>query len=136
AIVASQSRCERSPRQLAMFHGSDGAPLDWNALWNGMRWADIVIVGEQHDDANAHRVQLAIWEEAVAAWPGSVVSLEMLERNEQATVDEYLAGTADVVVYGTPKNPIWRSFNAAPIVPETTAAPVREEEMPTWGFAY
>ncbi|MFM8698824.1 MAG: ChaN family lipoprotein, partial [Phycisphaerales bacterium] len=90
---------QRGPRQLAMFHGSDGAPLDWNALWNGMRWADIVIVGEQHDDANAHRVQLAIWEEAVAAWPGSVVSLEMLERNEQATVDEYLAGTIDQATF-------------------------------------
>ncbi|MFM8698716.1 MAG: ChaN family lipoprotein, partial [Phycisphaerales bacterium] len=45
-------------------------------------------------------------------------------------------GKADVVVYGTTTNPLWRSFNAAPIVPETTAAPVREEEMPTWGFAY
>ena len=92
-------REQYGPRQLAMFHGTDGAPLDWNAVWNGVRWADIVIVGEQHDDANAHRVQLAIWEEAVVAWPGSVVSLEMLERNEQAIVDEYLAGTIDQATF-------------------------------------
>ena len=92
-------REQHGPRQLAMFHGSDGQPIDWNGLWNGVRWADIVIVGEQHDDANAHRVQLAIWEEAVVAWPGSAVSLEMLERDEQAVVDEYLAGTIDQATF-------------------------------------
>lgn len=85
-------REQHGPRQLAMFHGTDGQPLDWNALWNGMRWADIVIIGEQHDDGNAHLVQQALYAEAVAAWPGSVISMEMLERDEQPAVDEYLTG--------------------------------------------
>jgi uncharacterized iron-regulated protein len=58
-----------------------------------MHWADIVVVGEQHDDASAHLVQVTLVQEAMAAWPGSVVSLEMLERNEQHLVDAYLAGT-------------------------------------------
>jgi uncharacterized iron-regulated protein len=92
-------REQHGPRSLAMFHGSDGAPIDWNGLWNGIRWADIVVVGEQHDDANAHEVQQAIWSETIAAWPGSAVSLEMLERDEQPTVDAYLAGEIDAPTF-------------------------------------
>ncbi|MFO0962366.1 MAG: ChaN family lipoprotein [Phycisphaerales bacterium] len=83
---------QATPYSLAIFEGKDGQAADWNALWNGVRWADIVIVGEQHDDANAHEVQRTIVEETFAAWPGSAVSLEMLERNEQPVVDAYLRG--------------------------------------------
>lgn len=85
-------RVQNGPRDLAMFQGDTGDPLDWYALSNGVRWADIVIVGEQHDDGNAHDVQQAIVAETFAAWPGSAVSLEMLERDEQPVVDAYLAG--------------------------------------------
>lgn len=83
-------RVQSGPRSLAMFRGDNGDPLDWYALSSGIRWADIVIVGEQHDDANAHGVQQAIVDEAFAMWPGSAVSLEMLERDEQPMVDAYL----------------------------------------------
>jgi uncharacterized iron-regulated protein len=92
-------REQHGPRSLAMFHGPDGAPVDWNGLWNGVRWADIVVIGEQHDDANAHALQQAVWEETVAAWPGSAVSLEMLERDEQPAVDAYLAGEIDEATF-------------------------------------
>lgn len=84
---------QASPYLLAIFEGNTGQPLDWTALSNGVRWADIIIIGEQHDDANAHEVQRTVVEETLAAWPGSAVSLEMLERNEQPIVNEYLAGT-------------------------------------------
>jgi uncharacterized iron-regulated protein len=86
------SHFQASPYQLAVFRGDNGQSIDWNGLWNGIRWADIVIVGEQHDDASAHEVQRAIAEETFAAWPGCAVSLEMLERNEQPIVDAYLRG--------------------------------------------
>ena len=83
---------QATPYQLAIFRGDNGQSIDWNGLWNGIRWADIVIVGEQHDDASAHEVQRTIAEETFAAWPGCAVSLEMLERNEQPIVDAYLRG--------------------------------------------
>jgi uncharacterized iron-regulated protein len=85
-------RVQSGPRSLAMFRGDTGDPVDWNGLSVGIRWADIVIVGEQHDDANAHLVQQAIVAETIAAWPGSAVSMEMLERDEQPVVDAYLRG--------------------------------------------
>ena len=85
-------RVQAGPRNLAMFRGDTGDRLDWYGLSVGIRWADIVIVGEQHDDANAHVVQEAVAGETIAAWPGSAVSLEMLERDEQPVVDAYLRG--------------------------------------------
>jgi uncharacterized iron-regulated protein len=85
-------RVQAGPRSLAMFEGDNGATLDWYALSSGIRWADVVIVGEQHDDANAHGVQRAILADTIAAWPGSALSMEMLERNEQPIVDAYLRG--------------------------------------------
>lgn len=85
-------RIQNGPRSLAMFQGDSGDPLDWYALSAGIRWADIVVIGEQHDDANAHGVQQAIVEETFTMWPGSAVSLEMLERDEQDVVDAYLRG--------------------------------------------
>ena len=71
-------RVQSGPRSLAMFRGDTGDPVDWNGLSVGIRWADIVIVGEQHDDANAHLVQQAIVAETIAAWPGSAVSMSSL----------------------------------------------------------
>ena len=85
-------KVQSGPRSLAMFRGDTGDPVDWNGLSVGVRWADIVIVGEQHDDANAHLVQQAIVAETIATWPGTAVSLEMLERDEQPIVDAYLRG--------------------------------------------
>lgn len=85
-------RVQASPYMLAMFEGTSGRPLVWTDLWEGMQWADIVIVGEQHDDANAHQVQTTLVAEMMAAWPGSALSMEMLERNEQVLVDAYCAG--------------------------------------------
>ena len=85
-------REQNGPRMLAMFRGDTGDPLDWYSLSNGVRWADVVIVGEQHDDANAHLLQQSLVAETLAAWPGSAVSMEMLERDEQVAVDAYLKG--------------------------------------------
>ncbi|HVF54616.1 MAG TPA: ChaN family lipoprotein [Pyrinomonadaceae bacterium] len=63
--------------------------------------ADVLLVGEMHDDATAHRVEAELLRGAFARYarktegkrPRSVVlSLEMFERDVQTILDEYLAG--------------------------------------------
>jgi uncharacterized iron-regulated protein len=78
-----------------MFEGRSGRILTWNDLMEGVAWADVVILGEQHDDAVGHAVQRAVVEFAFASQPATSLSLEMLERDEQPIVDEYLSGTID-----------------------------------------
>lgn len=83
---------ESPPRQLPMFVGSSGVPLDWPGLMNAVAWADVIIVGEQHDDAKGHAVEEAIVRDALMRWPRSALSMEMLERDDQNLVEDYLGG--------------------------------------------
>lgn len=78
---------------LPAFHGRSGRRWSWPALVARIGASEAVFIGEQHDDAGAHRFQAAVAEAMCAARPGAAISLEMLERDDQAAVDDYLAGT-------------------------------------------
>ena len=54
--------------------------------------ADVVLVGEQHDDPNTHRLERAILEGLARRRSSIVLALEMFERDVQGRLDEYLAG--------------------------------------------
>ncbi|MHC4079959.1 MAG: ChaN family lipoprotein [Planctomycetota bacterium] len=81
---------------LAFYRGDDGQRVSWSALMESVEGADVIIVGEQHDDAVGHRVQQAIVEDVLASWPDSALSMEMLDRRKQAVVDDYLADFIDL----------------------------------------
>ena len=54
--------------------------------------ADVVFVGEQHDDPNTHRLEAAILDGLRRRGVPVTLSLEMFERDTQAGLDSYLAG--------------------------------------------
>jgi len=80
------------PRGLPMFSGDTGAAIGWPDLMEAAQWAEVIIIGEEHDDAVGHMVELAIVEDVLDRWLGAALSLEMFERDEQELVDDYLAG--------------------------------------------
>lgn len=82
-------------RELPTFAGASGSALRWRHLLDAFDWAEIILIGEQHDDALGHAVQLAVVEDVLSHWPGSAVSMEMLERDEQILVDDFLEGIID-----------------------------------------
>jgi uncharacterized iron-regulated protein len=53
---------------------------------------DFVFFGEQHDDAEAHRLEAALLEELARRGRPVVVGMEMFERDVQPVLDAYLAG--------------------------------------------
>jgi len=79
-----------------MFDGRRGTVLTWFDLSQAVAWADVIVIGEQHDDPVAHQVQTAIVEETIARFPRTALSMEMLERDDQAAVDAYLCGEIEV----------------------------------------
>ena len=89
-----QSPTAENARSLTMFTG-EGQPIVWNDVLDAAAWADVIILGEQHDDAVGHAVQLAVVQDVMARWPRSAVSMEMLERDEQPLVDDYMEGIID-----------------------------------------
>jgi uncharacterized iron-regulated protein len=54
--------------------------------------ADVVFLGEQHDDPNTHRLELAVLEGLTHRRVPLVVALEMFERDAQPALDQYLSG--------------------------------------------
>ena len=67
--------------------------IDFEMLLADVASADVVFVGEQHDDPNTHRLEAALLEGLLRRKVVPAVSLEMFERDVQAGIDRYLAGS-------------------------------------------
>lgn len=71
-----------------------GAAADLDQIVEAVGRADVVFLGEQHDDKIGHELQLKIFRRAIEKYHRNrniVLSLEMFERDVQTVLDEYLA---------------------------------------------
>ncbi|TDJ55713.1 MAG: hypothetical protein E2O40_05530, partial [Planctomycetota bacterium] len=84
---------------LVMYSGGDGESVDWAQIMDAVAGADVIVLGEEHDDAVGHAFQLAIVQDVLQRWPDSAVSMEMFDRTEQAVVDDYLADFIDIETF-------------------------------------
>jgi len=66
--------------------------IDFEVMLASMLDADVVFVGEMHDDPNTHRLEAAILDGLQRRNRAPVVSLEMFERDAQGALDAYLSG--------------------------------------------
>jgi uncharacterized iron-regulated protein len=66
---------------------------DFESMLADVARADVIIVGEQHDDPNTHRLETAMLQGLLRRRVPVVVSLEMFERDVQPALDGYLTGT-------------------------------------------
>jgi uncharacterized iron-regulated protein len=64
---------------------------DFEAMLAELARAEIVFVGEQHDDPATHRLERAILEGLLRRQRNVIVALEMFERDVQKSLDDYLA---------------------------------------------
>jgi uncharacterized iron-regulated protein len=70
---------------------------DFEAMLAQLAKADIVFLGEKHDDPGTHRLQLAILEGLDRRREGAIVlALEMFERDVQPALDAYLTGSSSL----------------------------------------
>jgi uncharacterized iron-regulated protein len=75
--------------------GHTGAALTEASLITRIAAAQAVYVGEKHDDAASHDVQLAVLLLSYRLDPDVALGLEMLPRSMQGQLDAYLAGKLD-----------------------------------------
>lgn len=70
----------------------EGRSVSLDAAVDQLADADVVFLGEQHDNGLGHAVQLALTQ-ALAERRGNIIlSMEMFERDSQPTLDLYLRG--------------------------------------------
>ncbi len=65
---------------------------DFEIMAADLAKADVIFVGEQHDDPNTHRLELAVLEGLARRSRPAVVSLEMFERDVQEPLEHFLMG--------------------------------------------
>jgi len=65
---------------------------DFETMLADLAKADVVFVGEQHDDPNTHRLEAAILDGLRRRGVAVILSLEMFERDVQPTLSAYLEG--------------------------------------------
>ena len=102
AAVLGGCTATPDPTTLPMYAGTSETAdrLAWNDLVERAIDAEVVVIGEEHDDAVTHALQATLVADVMALDPRTAVSLEMLERHEQGIVDAWLAdeiATADLV---------------------------------------
>jgi uncharacterized iron-regulated protein len=66
---------------------------DFETMEADLARADVVLIGEQHDDGNTHRLERAVLEGLARRRVAVTLSLEMFERDVQASLDTYVSGS-------------------------------------------
>ncbi len=87
-----------------------GRVVSETALLDGLAQADVVFVGEQHDDAATHRLERRVLE-GLRARAGArlILSLEMFERDTQPVLNDYLAGRTTEAAFLKASRP-WSNY--------------------------
>jgi uncharacterized iron-regulated protein len=82
-----------------VFATATGVFADFEVMLADLATADVVFVGEQHDDPNTHRLELAVLEGLARRRGDLVLSLEMIERDVQESLDRFRTGQMDEAAF-------------------------------------
>ncbi|EMO47123.1 PF04187 family protein [Leptospira santarosai str. ZUN179] len=91
--VFSESKPENGDNTIpfSVLKGSADTTVDSETILKTFENYDILILGEEHDDIVGHKIRLD-WFKKIALKTPVILSLEMLEKDQQKTLDEYLNG--------------------------------------------
>ncbi len=92
-VAAGQTPAAPGYVSQRVYDTARGAFTDFETMLAALTRAEVVFVGEQHDDPNTHRLETAILEGLKRRKAPVVLSLEMFERDAQAALEQYLAGS-------------------------------------------
>src|SRR5690606_38339273 len=93
-IVAALSPSVFGQDSYKVFDGN-GTASNIDAIISAADKADVIFLGEEHDDATGHALEAEIFKRLVEKYDGKrkvILSLEMFVRDVQVVIDEYLNG--------------------------------------------
>jgi uncharacterized iron-regulated protein len=88
--VAMGAQSGYTPQRV--FESSHKQFIDFEVMLAEVAKADVVMLGEQHDDPNTHRLELAVLEGLARRRGEIILSLEMFERDVQEPFDHFQMG--------------------------------------------
>jgi len=90
--AASPYRDLRTVPEGTIVHLRTGLDVDWATLIDHLSRVPVVYVGEVHDNPDAHRVQAQVLRALAERHPDLAVGLEMIPRDHQPLLDDWIAG--------------------------------------------
>jgi uncharacterized iron-regulated protein len=98
-LAAQLAAAQGAPAAHYRAFDSKGHPVTLQSIIDSLEGADVLFVGETHDNAVAHMLEAELLQRADERFGAAsgkrrdvALSLEMFERDVQAVLDEYLAG--------------------------------------------
>jgi uncharacterized iron-regulated protein len=98
-LAAQLAAAQEAPGAHYRAFDPEGRPATLQTIIDSLEGADVLFVGETHDNAVAHLLEAELLRSAFERYGAAsakrrdvALSLEMFERDVQAVVDEYLAG--------------------------------------------
>ncbi len=121
-------------RAVSVRDGHTGELASFDALLDALATADVVFLGESHDDETTHRVELAVYEGLLARRENRLVlAMEMFERDVQGDLDAYLARRIDEATFLSRARP-WGNYRTGyrPLIEraKTSGVPVVASNFP------
>lgn len=115
-LAAQLAAAQGAPAAHYRAFDPEGRPVTLRAIIDSLDGADVLFVGETHDNAVAHLLEaelLRLTDERFGAASGRrrdvALSLEMFERDVQTVLDEYLAGLISERHFLLSSRP-WRNY--------------------------
>jgi uncharacterized iron-regulated protein len=87
ALIFAQ---DRSPYQV--YDTKAGKIITVAELVGQMKNVDVLVFGEEHNDSVGHRLEAQIFQQMLATYPRTALSMEMFATDVQPVIDEYLSG--------------------------------------------
>lgn len=105
-----------------IFHAETGAELDVERMADLLAPSDVIFLGEEHDNDAGHDLQLATFRALLERRADVALSLEMIERDQQALLDRWLADEIDDATFEDEAR-LWGNWHEhyLPIVAEAKA---------------
>ena len=100
---------QSDPLAYRLFTGK-GKKTKYKKLLRAAAEADVILFGEAHNDPIAHWLQHQLGRDLAAARGGLTLGLEMLETDQQAILDDYLAGEVEVKAIDAVGEGLWSNF--------------------------
>src|SRR5262245_28228863 len=93
-----------------VFDAGRGAFIDFESMLADLSKADVIFVGEQHDDPNTHRIERMLLQGLARRRSGITVSMEMFERDVQTSLSAWVAGRSTDEAFLAASRP-WPRYN-------------------------
>jgi uncharacterized iron-regulated protein len=106
--AGSPYRDLRTVPEGTIVHVRTGLDVDRATLFDHLTRAQVVYVGETHDNPDSHKVEAEILRGLAERHPDLAVGLEMVSRDHQSLLDDWIAGRLTEKEFARRWNQLWR----------------------------